>query len=100
MIFFLIECLSFLIFITVNTIFEEIGQMLRERRRHLEISQIDFAKLAGVAVHTVSDIESGKGNPTLDVLLKVLDPLGLKLSVEPRAIPSVTNVANAMSNKS
>ncbi|MFT4547441.1 MAG: transcriptional regulator with XRE-family HTH domain [Pseudoalteromonas tetraodonis] len=64
---------------------------MRERRRHLEISQVDFAKLAGVAVHTVSDIESGKGNPTLDVLLKVLDPLGLKLSVKPRAILPVSD---------
>ena len=81
----------------MNTASEEIGRLLRERRRHLEISQIDFAKLAGVAVHTVSDIESGKGNPTLDVLLKVLDPLGLKLSVKPRAILAVTN---ATSNKS
>ena len=81
----------------MNTTSEKIGRLLRERRRHLEISQIDFAKLAGVAVHTVSDIESGKGNPTLDVLLKVLDPLGLKLSVKPRAILPVTN---ATSNKS
>lgn len=67
--------------------------MLRDRRRHLEISQIDFAKLAGVAVHTVSDIESGKGNPTLDVLLKVLDPLGLELSMKPREILPVTSAA-------
>ncbi len=91
------KCLTALIFILVNTTSEKIGRLLRERRRHLEISQIDFAKLAGVAVHTVSDIESGKGNPTLDVLLKVLDPLGLKLSVKPRAILPVTN---ATSNKS
>jgi len=78
----------------VNTKSEEIGQLLRERRRHLGISQIDFAKLAAVAVHTVSDIESGKGNPTLDVLLKVLDPLGLELSVKPREILPVTNASS------
>ncbi len=93
----MIRRLSAYIFILVNSTSEEIGQLLRKRRRHLEISQIDFAKLADVAVHTVSDIESGKGNPTLDVLLKVLDPLGLQLSVKPRAIPPVTN---ATSNQS
>ena len=79
------------IFITVNIASLELGQLLRKRRRHLGISQIDFAKLAGVAVHTVSDIESGKGNPPLEVLQKVLDPLGLELSVKPRAILPVTD---------
>lgn len=65
-----------------------LGSALRERRRALSISQIDFADLAGVAVHTVSDIESGKGNPTLDVLLKILEPLGLELTVQPKRLES------------
>ena len=78
----------------MNTASQELGQLLRERRRHLGISQIDFANLAGVAVHTVSDIESGKGNPTLDVLLKVLNPLGLELSVKPRALSPVTDATS------
>lgn len=82
------------IFIEVNTASHELGQLLRERRRHLGISQIDFANLAGVAVHTVSDIESGKGNPTLDVLLKVLDPLGLELSVNPKAVTPLTETTS------
>ena len=63
-----------------------IGMNIKTRRRDLRISQIDLARIAGVAVHTLSDIESGKGNPTLEVLLKITDPLGLELSLKPKSI--------------
>ncbi|MDA0813380.1 MAG: helix-turn-helix domain-containing protein [Verrucomicrobia bacterium] len=66
---------------------EELGELVRGRRRHLGVSQMDLAALTQVAVHTVSDIESGKGNPTLAILLKILDPLGLELCVRPKSTP-------------
>lgn len=61
---------------------ETIGELVRSRRRALGISQADAAELAGVSVHTLSNIESGKGNPTVEVLEKVLSVLGLELRVE------------------
>ncbi|MFT4640367.1 MAG: y4mF family transcriptional regulator [Verrucomicrobiales bacterium] len=76
----------------------EIGSLLRDRRRHLGIRQIDFAALSQVAVHTVSDIESGKGNPTLDILLKILDPLGLELAVRPK-IPTTAETVSLKTPK-
>ena len=72
-----------------------VGARLRERRRTLGILQEDLAALAGIAVHTLSNLESGKGNPSLDVLERLLDCLGLQLTIEPRAPESGTPAAHA-----
>ena len=61
---------------------EEIGDLIKRRRKALGITQSDAAELAGVAVHTLSNIESGKANPTIEVLTSVLEVLGLELRVE------------------
>jgi transcriptional regulator with XRE-family HTH domain len=60
----------------------EIGKLVRERRRVLDIDQKMAAELSGVSVHTISDIESGKGNPSVKVLAAVLDALGLALLIK------------------
>jgi transcriptional regulator with XRE-family HTH domain len=62
-----------------------LGTLLRERRRSLGTLQEDLAGLAGISVHTLSNLESGKGNPSLDVLERLLDCLGLQLTIAPRA---------------
>jgi transcriptional regulator with XRE-family HTH domain len=60
----------------------EIGKLVRERRRVLGIDQKTAAELSDVSVHTLSDIESGKGNPSVKVLAAVLDALGLELLIK------------------
>ncbi len=64
--------------------FEEshFGMMIRKRRQALKITQSLLADISGVARHTITDIESGKGNPTIEVVRKLLVPLGLKLVIE------------------
>jgi len=61
-----------------------LGRRLKERRRGLGMLQGDLAGLAGVSVHTLSNIESGKANPSLDVLEPLLDCLGLEMNLVPR----------------
>ena len=63
---------------------EQLGQVLRERRKLAKITQKDLADLSGLAVHTLSDLESGKGNPTFEVISKVCAVLGLDLQIVPR----------------
>ena len=60
---------------------EEIGKYIIERRDTLRISQGRLAELSGVSVHTLSNLETGSGNVTLETLLKVTKTLGLKLTV-------------------
>ena len=59
----------------------EIGFYIIERRDTLRISQAYLAELSGVSVHTLSNLETGKGNVTLDTLLKVADTVGFKVRV-------------------
>ena len=60
---------------------EEVGQYVVKRRNTLNVSQARLAKLSGISVHTLSNLETGCGNVTLDTLLRVTNVLGLKVKV-------------------
>ena len=62
--------------------FLEIVTFLVERRKMLGVSQRELAKLCGISVHALSNFESGKRNPTVDVLFRIVDTLGARLKVE------------------
>ena len=68
-----------MLFILMNK--AAIGRYIIERRDTLRISQAYLAELNGVSVHTLSNLETGKGNVTLDTLLKIAGVLGLKVKV-------------------
>lgn len=61
---------------------QEIGNIIKERRTFLGVDQKSLSELSGVAVHTLSDIESGKGNPTVAVLNMITRVLGMDLVVK------------------
>ena len=64
-----------------------VGQILetiRPRRQHLKITQSDLAELSGVSLRTIKALEEGQGNPTIELLLKVLMVLGLTLTTTER----------------
>lgn len=61
---------------------KEIGQVIRNRRKLLGVSQSQLATIAGVGINTLTKIERGEGNPSLSVLMRVLNSLGLVLSVK------------------
>lgn len=58
---------------------QEIGARLKLIREQLELSQRQLARQSGVANATISQVESGKINPTVSMLKKILDgiPMGL-----------------------
>jgi transcriptional regulator with XRE-family HTH domain len=60
---------------------EKIGQLLRTRRRFLQLRQRDLAELAGVTLRGLTAIESGRGNPTLNQLSKIAGVLGLEVTL-------------------
>lgn len=61
----------------------EIGQSIATRRDTLAITQTRLAKLSGISVHTLSNLETGRGNVTLDTLLKVAAVLGFQVRMGP-----------------
>lgn len=62
--------------------FTELIRLVKERRESLRVTQETLADLSGVALRTVKQFESGKGNPTLVTLQKLADALGLELTMK------------------
>lgn len=60
---------------------QEIGKIIKERRKQLGINQQTLADLAVVAVNTVVAIERGEGNPQLTTLFTILNTLGLQIDI-------------------
>ena len=58
---------------------QEISHLLVARRKALAVSQKELAALTGLSLHTIHNLESGCGNPTLQSLLTLIDVLGLTL---------------------
>ncbi len=58
-----------------------IGYQIKRRRLTLGLDQRTLSAVSGVAVHTLSNIEGGRGNPTVSTLAKVLDALGMELDL-------------------
>ena len=61
---------------------QQIGKIIQERRDYLNLTQKDVAEMAGITFKSISEIELGIRNPTIHTLNRVLDVLGLDLSVQ------------------
>lgn len=62
--------------------FTELGKSIKDRRKLLRITQSDLAEMAGISVNTLYKIERGQANPTVKVLTKLADVLGMELKLE------------------
>ncbi|MDZ7763444.1 MAG: helix-turn-helix domain-containing protein [Melioribacteraceae bacterium] len=60
----------------------EIGNEIKQRRKFLKITQQELSEIVGIGLRSLIDIESGKGNPTIDQLQKVLSALGLTFEIK------------------
>ena len=58
---------------------EEIGALIKERRHTLKITQPDLAEMAGISKNTLYKIETGQANPTIRMLNKIADILGMEV---------------------
>ena len=61
-----------------------IGAAVRAERKRQGLTQEQLALVAGVGSRSVGLIEMGKETAQLDVLIRLLDALGLDLEVKPR----------------
>jgi y4mF family transcriptional regulator len=60
---------------------KEIGNEIKSRRKSLKIDQRTLSELAGVSINTLTKIERGESNPTINVLFKILDTLGMDIKI-------------------
>lgn len=61
---------------------KELGETIRNRRKELSITQPHLAELAKVSTNTLYKLERGQGNPSLEVLNKLAEVLGMELTLE------------------
>ncbi len=61
---------------------DEIGKVIKERRKYLQITQVDLAEITGIGRRSLQYIENGQMNPSIEQLKKILDALGLELEVK------------------
>jgi DNA-binding XRE family transcriptional regulator len=58
---------------------DNIGLFIKTKRKELKITQKDIAEMAGTTFKSISEIELGIRNPTLNTLKRILEVLGYKL---------------------
>lgn len=61
---------------------DKIGESIKHRRKELGITQPHLAELAGISINTLYKLERGQGNPSLKIVNKLIEILGLELKVE------------------
>lgn len=63
-----------------------VGTAIKKRRKALKITQSHLAELAGISVNSLYKIERGEANPTLDLVEKIANVLGLEIKPEVKKI--------------
>ena len=59
----------------------DLGAMVRDRRKHLALKQLDLAGLANTGNRFIVDVENGKPTVQLQKVLDLLHLLGLEVVV-------------------
>jgi y4mF family transcriptional regulator len=67
---------------------KQLGEIIRNRRKELSITQPHLAEIAQISTNTLYKLERGQGNPSLEVLNKLADVLGMELTLEVKNLPT------------
>jgi len=66
----------------------ELGAAIRAERRRIGVTQKELAMTAGVGLRYLIELERGKPTARMEGMFKVLQALGLKLTVTPPSGPT------------
>ena len=58
-----------------------LGEAIKNRRKELNITQPHLAELAQISINTLYKLEKGQGNPSLVVLNKLAEVLGMEMTL-------------------
>ncbi len=64
----------------------QLGETIKNRRKELNITQSHLAELAKMSTNTLYKLERGQGNPSLDVLNKLSEVLGMELTMKVKSV--------------
>ena len=69
-----------------STCTKVLGSLVRQAREDAHLTQAEAGKIAGLSQRTILDIEQGRGNPKLDVLVALTTGLG----IDPALLSGIT----------
>jgi transcriptional regulator with XRE-family HTH domain len=58
---------------------QKVGFRMREKRNEMKMTQVEFAKKAGISTNYYASIEQGKNSPSLDVLARIAKALDVSV---------------------
>ena len=61
-----------------------LAEVIKSRRKTLNISQHDLAEMAGIGLATIKNVERGKGNPSIGTVSKIMGVLGMEIEYKVR----------------
>ena len=64
----------------MNDVLIELGSHIKNVRKERHMSQMDLSLESGLNKNYISDLEKGRRNPTIKVLLKIAHALNIDLS--------------------
>lgn len=62
---------------------EQIGELVRNARKSLDVTQKDLAMTSGTGLRFIIDLEKGKATCQIGKALTVLHTLGIKMTLNP-----------------
>ncbi|MCH6202145.1 helix-turn-helix domain-containing protein [Aquiflexum sp. LQ15W] len=60
----------------------QLGETIKSRRKELGITQPHLAELAGISLNTLYKLERGQSNPSLEVINKLSEVMGMEIKLE------------------
>lgn len=66
---------------TQKRVRDEVISQLVAKRKEKKMTQNDVSRLTGIQRPNISRLESGNYNPTIDMLVRVADSMGMKVNI-------------------
>jgi len=66
---------------------EHIGQIIKNRRKELNITQPHLAELAQISTNTLYKLEKGQGNQSIAIINQLMEILGMEIVVQVKKKP-------------
>jgi y4mF family transcriptional regulator len=78
---------------------QQIGQLIRDTRKKLGVTQKDLSLTSGTGLRFVIDLERGKETCEIGKALRVLQTLGIKLTLTPPTTTATTTATTTTTTK-
>jgi predicted transcriptional regulator len=74
-----------------TTIQQQLARHIRDKRKRLRLNQAELAQKAGTSQTAIARLERGHGNPTANLIQRIINALDLELTLYVRPEPPANN---------